>query len=423
MLSDEVIEKVISRLINRIEQGNTYIIEKIGNNIKKIKDVKPSEVHQLVEILQFGGDYEKIVKKLAEITKLNVSDIYKIFEEIAKKDYEFAEQFYKYKGIKYIPWEKNKPLQKQVKALAKITADEYINLTKTSAVAFGFRSQDGTITYKGLKKAYYDLIDIAVLNVGQGKETFDSALYRTLKEIGGGGVKIIFPTTYETTDEKGNTIIKNRVMRADSAIRMQMKGALRNLHNEVQQQFGKEFGADGVEISVHLNPAPDHEKVQGKCFSFKQFNNFQNDKKAISYDGIEFPAISEETGHDRRSISQYNCYHYVFDIVLGVNKPQYSNEELQKIIDDNNKGFDFDGKHYTMYEGTQLQRKLETEIRKAKDEQIMGRASDNQKLIYESQQRISQLTQKYKELSEASGLPTATDRMRVSGYHKVKVKK
>lgn len=416
MLSDEVIEKVVERLAVRMEQANTYILEKIGKSIKKIGTLTPTQAHQLVQTLQYGGDYDKIVKELARITKLNVADIYEIFKEVAKKDYEFAKQFYDFRNKKYIPWDENKQLQEQVKALAKITANEYINLTKTSAVAFGWRGKDGTVTFKGLKKTYYDLLDEAVLNVGQGKEAFNSAMYRRLKEIGGGGIQVIFPTTY--IDKNG--VEKNRVMRADSAVRMQMKGALRNMHNEIQQQFGEEFDADGVEISVHLSPAPDHEQVQGRQFSNAEFEKFQNDEDAVSYDGIEFPAEFE--GHDRRSISQYNCYHYVFSIVLGVNKPQYSNEQLQDIINKNNEGFEFDGKHYTTYQGTQLQRQIETEIRKQKDTQIMARASGNDELVAESQQKISQLTNKYKQLSEASGLPTAIDRIRVSGYHKVKVK-
>lgn len=401
MLSDEVIEKVIERLVVRIEETNTYILEKIGKSIKKIGTLTPTQAHQLVQTLQYGGDYDKIVKELARITKLNVADIYEIFKEVAKKDYEFAKQFYDFRNKKYIPWDENKQLQEQVKALAKITADEYVNLSRTLAFS---KIVDGKVVYTDIAKAYQDTLDRAILSIGQGKETFNSEMYRIIKELASSGIRTVdYPS--------------GRSMRLDSAIRMQMRGALRNLHNETQQQFGEEFDADGVEISVHLNPAPDHEQVQGRQFSNAEFEKFQNDEDAVSYDGIEFPAEFE--GHDRRSISQYNCYHYVFSIVLGVNKPQYSNEQLQDIINKNNEGFEFDGKHYTTYQGTQLQRQIETEIRKQKDIQIMARASGNDDLVAESQQKISQLTRKYKQLSEASGLPTAMDRMRVSGYKRI----
>jgi hypothetical protein len=172
---------------------------------------------------------------------------------------------------------------------------------------------------------------------------------------------------------------------------------------------------------VHLNPAPDHEQVQGRQFSKEEFEKFQNNQDSIDYSGKVFSKDFE--GHDRRSISEYNCYHYIFDIILGVNKPQYSDEELQEIIDNNNDGFELDGVHYSNYEGTQLQRKLETEIRKQKDLQIMAKASGVKELVEESQKKISQLNKKYKELSVVSGLPTKIDRMRVSGYKRINVKK
>lgn len=403
MLSDEVIDKVVERLAVRMEQANEYVLQEIGKSIKKIGTLSPSKAQQLIQIIRYGGDYQKIVKKIKEITKLNIKDIEKIFKEVAKNDYDFAKQFYDYKKKKYIPWDENKQLQEQIKALAKITAKEYVNMTKTMAFA---TYENGKIKYTKISKMYQKVLDEAVLNVGQGKETFDNEMYRILKQLGESGIRVIdYPS--------------GRSIRADSAVRMQMKGALRNMHNEIQQQFGEEFDADGVEISVHLNPAPDHQFAQGKQFSLKEFEKFQNDEDARSYDGILFPAISEEIGHDRRAISQYNCYHYVFSIVLGVSEPQYSNEELQEIIDKNNKGFELDGKHYTNYQGTQLQRQLETEIRKQKDAQILARASGNDRLIYESQERITQLTNKYRELSKTSGLPTSMERMRVSGYQKV----
>ena len=131
----------------------------------------------------------------------------------------------------------------------------------------------------------------------------------------------------------------------------------------------------------------------------------------------------EFEGHDRRSISEYNCYHYVFSIVLGVSKPQYSNEKLQEIIDNANKKFNFDGKEYTLYEMTQLQRKIETAIREAKDTQILAKASDDKDLVLQSQTRITKLTTKYKQLCSVSGLPNKlSTRGRVYNYHRVSIK-
>lgn len=419
MLSEEVIEKVISRLTNRISQTNEYILKKMGESVKKIGTLTQSQAQELSQILKYGGDYEKIAKELAKVTGLNVEDIYKIFEEVAKNDWQFAQQFYKYRNIKYIPYQENTALKRMVNSIAKITANEYANLSKTTTIGYAVKDKTGNLIFKNIKQTYYELIDEAILNVGMGKESFDSALYRKLKEIGESGLRVVYPTTYVGKDGKEH----NYTRRLDSAIRMNMKDGLRTLHNETQQQFGKEFKSDGVEISVHLNPAPDHEKVQGHQFSNEEFEKFQTDQDSTSYDGTFYPAESEETGHDRRSIGEHNCYHYVFSIVLGVSKPEYTNKQLKEIIDKNDKGFEFEGEHYTNYQGTQLQRKIELEIRKAKDNQIIGKASNNTQLIDESQQRITQLTNKYKKLNQISGLPDSINRARVANYRRISKKK
>lgn len=403
MLSDEVLAKVIARLTNRIEQANTYTLEQIGKAIKKIGKLSPTQAHQLGQLLKYGGDYNKITKRLSEITQLNKKDIQKIFDEVAKSDYQYAKQFYDYRGKNFIPYENNSALRLQVQALANITANEYQNFANTLAFT---QRVDGKLVNTPLARVYQETIDKAILSISQGTDTFEHEMYSVIKELSESGLKTI-------------DYASGRSVRLDSAVESHMRGALRNMHNEVQEIIGKEYGADGIEVSVHLNPAPDHEFVQGKQFSKEEFNKFQNDMDAVSYDGELFPAISEETGHDRRAISQYNCYHTIFEIILGVSRPAYSDEELKAIIEDNHKGFEFKGKHYTKYEGTQLQRRIETEIRKQKDMQMMGKASGNVEAVGQAQRNIKMLSDKYNWLSDISELPTAKERLRVSDYKRV----
>jgi hypothetical protein len=410
MLTDEILERVVERLTSRIEEANTYIVQEMGKTIKKIKTVTPSEARKLEQIIKYGGDYDKIKRKLAQVTKLNLKDIEQIFEEVAKRDYEFAEKFYAYKKKKYIPFDENTALKAQVKALAGEAAKEYVGITQTEAVGLVLTDLKGKKTFKKLQTAYNDMVDTAVMSVVQGKSSMGDEIQRLVKKIGGNGLKSL-------NFENGRT------MRLDSAIKMQMRGAIRNLHNQIQEQLGEEFGADGVEITVHLNPAPDHAKVQGRQFSNEEFEKFQTDQDSVSYDGVKFPAESEETGRDRRSISEYNCYHYIFAIVLGISEPEYTDKQLQEIIDRSEKGFEYDGKQYTTYEGTQLQRQIETEIRRQKDIQIMAREADEPDVIDEAQKKITVLNRKYKEVSAAAGLPTKANRLRVSGYQRTAVKK
>lgn len=402
MINEKQIDLLVERLVRRIEEANTYFLKRIGSSVARLKILTPTQAQQLVQILKYGGNYEEIIKEIAKYTGLNIKDIEEIFNTYAKKDRLWSKQFYEYRNI---PFEESSALISQRKALTELVKNEMYNFTRTNVLGYTING-----VFYNLRDTYNKLLDEALLNVGEGKETFDQAMTKILKDIGGSGLKTL---NYES----------GRNIRLDSAVRMHLKGSLRELHNEQQKIIGEEIGYDGVEISTHSHPAPDHALVQGRQFSNEEFDKFQNDIDSVSYDGIKFPATSEETGHDRRSISQYNCYHYIFSIVLGVSKPEYSNEELQEIIDRNNEKVEIDGKKYTKYECTQLQRSLERKIREQKDIQILAKASGNEQLIGESQQKITQLTHKYHEISKKSDLPTKLERLKVSGYRRTKIEK
>ena len=415
MVSEEQIEKIIERLVNRIEKANTYILMRMGEDIKKIRDISPLQAHQLAQIIKYGGEYDDIIKQLSKYTKINISDIDEMFKQFAKRDQEFNKKFYKYRNKPYIPYEKNKVLKKQTEELANVVKKEMYDYTRKNVLGYTIKDTQGNVQFLGLKETYNRVLDEAVLNVNQGKEGFDSAMSNILEEIGGSGLKTL---NYES----------GRSIRLDSAIRMHLKSRLRELHNENQMLFGKQFDSDGVEISVHAYPAPDHASSQGRQFStvkpseeeLSEYEKLQNGEDAKDYKGNIY-TLDHDGKNGYRPISEMNCYHFVFSIILGVSEPNYSDEELKKIIDDNNKKIEYNGKKYTKYELSQVMRKIERSIRRNKDTQILAKASDNEGLIRKSQKNIDTLVTKYYEVSKTSGLPTKLERLQVEGYRKVKL--
>ena len=401
-ITEEQVDMLVERLLNRVDKANTYFLKNIGSNIKKIKELSPSKAQQLIQILKYGGDYDDIVRQLAKYTDLNVKDIDDIFNQYAKKDQMFYKQFYEHRNIPFVPYESNMLLLTQTKALANIVKNEMYNFTRNNVLGYTING-----VFRPLREVYNELLDTAFLNVNQGKETFDSAMSGILKEIGGSGLKTL---DYES----------GRSIRLDSAVRMHLQGRLRELHYENQRIIANEIQADGWEISVHENPAPDHEDIQGRQFSIEEYDKLQNGEMAKDYKGNTYTLDKNDNG-SYRPIREMNCKHVEFSIVLGVSKPEYSDKELQQIINDNKKGFEMEGKHYTNYEGTQIQRNLERRIREQKDIQILAKASGNDQLVGQTQQKITQLTQKYKELSDISGIPTKMERAKVSGYRRKNV--
>nr|DAE35530.1 MAG TPA: minor capsid protein [Caudoviricetes sp.] len=407
MLNEELQEKLLSVFDKRFQDYNTKVLEELGNVIKQFKDLTPSQAYELGQQLKYNTTIKDLLDELSKISGLSVKDLKTILEKVAKENIGFADIYYKSRGLETPIYSENKALQRLVSSVYSISGAEFKNIAKST----GFRllGDNGEPLLLDIDKTYKYVIDKCVVAISQGKETYQQSMRSTLKQLSSSGVRKI---EYESGYSR----------RLDTSIRQNILDSMRQVSNESQQLFGKEFDSDGVEISVHLNPAPDHELVQGRQFSNKEFDNFQNDRKAVDYTGMVFEPEFE--GHDRRSISEYNCYHYIFSIVLGVSKPQYSNKQLQEIINNANKKTTFDGKEYTQYELTQLQRKIETAIREAKDTQILARASEDNELILQSQTRITQLTTKYKQLCNVSGLPNKlSTRASVPNYRRISKKK
>lgn len=386
MLSEEALERLSERLVDRIEELNLFMINKLGDQISKIGKLTPSQLQELFQSVQYGNNLDDIVNKIAEITNKNVSDIYEIFEEVAKQNQTYAKQFYDYRNIKFIPFQENTQLQQHVRNIAQATVNEYLNMSKS--MAYTMYNSKGAREFSSLSETYQKITDRAILSISQGRESYEMAIKRTMRELTSNGLRTVdYASGYSR--------------RMDSSVRMNIMDGVRRLNRELQEEFGKEFGADGIEVSHHKNAAPDHiDSIDGRQFSKEEFEKVNNSLE--------------------RHVGELNCYHFTYSIILGISKPLYSKEELEADKQANIKGFEFEGEHYTNYEGTQLQRRIETKIREYKDRQIGAKSINDTDEVYHCQRKIRQLTDKYKELSDVSGLPTKVERLRVDGYRKVK---
>lgn len=400
MLDETTMEKLSERLVNRIESLNAFMLKKLGDQLYDIGTFTPSQIRQIYQSIQYGNNLNEIISKLAEVTDKNEKDIIKIFEEVAKKNQAFSKKFYEYKKVPFIPYEENIPLQRQVKALSEITLKQYENLAYTTAYMV-YNPLNGAREFINLSEVYQKITDTAILGITTGRESYGQTIREIMREMSRKGIQTVdYASGYHR--------------RFDSAVRMNIMDGIRRVNNELQVQFGEEFGADGVEVTHHKNPAPDHEDtVDGKQFSLYG---------DITIKGKKYRDYNEVNNSLKRHVSELNCYHHIYSIVLGVSEPNYTQKELNEDKKNNHDGFDYEGKHYTNYEGTQLQRKIETEIRKTKEEQIGSKAIKDIDNVYKCQDKIDKLTKKYQELSDASGLPTKIDRLRVEGFRRVKKK-
>ena len=394
MKDDKKLELLLERFYNRFNQYNTKVLEKLGEAIKKFDGISPTNAHKIAQELKYGTDIDDLIAELSKLSGKSIKDIEEAFDIVAEENVAFAEVYAKAKNKEFVNYKDNEELKNLVKGIAGETNAAFKNISKAKAVGFVLKDANGKKVFKNLKKTYNDLIDEAVFNVTTGTTDYQSAMRGVMKQLADSGVKI-------HEEKVGYKSGYNQ--RIDSAVRQNVLTGVRQVNLEVQKQLGRDFGADGVEISAHSPCAEDHLPIQGKQFSNKEFKKLNASLE--------------------RPIGEYNCRHFVFSIVLGVNQPSYSDKMLNQLNAESERIIEYEGKKYTAYEATQVQRKLETAIRQQKDRQIIARASGDKDGVGTAQKNITVLTQRYNDFSKNAGLDTYKNRLSVSGYHRVSVAK
>lgn len=422
MYSEDDIDELIQPIINRQIEINNFIIRKIAQRIKEIGELLPSELTSLGQLAKTGADIRAINSKIAELVKLQVEDIKKLIRNIAGNIYKSAKPFFDYRKKPFIPIKENEPVQRVVKAIEKQTTGTYKNMAKSQAYMVRDPKNPKILKPTTPARVYQNTVDKAVQTVVSGATDYQSTMREALKEITDSGLKEV---VYEAETGKVHT------QRMDTAVRRNVLSAVRELNQGVQDEVGKQFGADGVEITVHACPAPDHCKVQGHQFAMSEWAKIAP-VSSVAKDGSIDTSVYEPTddkvfdvngkAYDtfKRRIGTLNCRHFAFNIIIGHAPQNYTDEELDKINADNEKGIDIDGKHYTKYQVTQLQRSMETKIRKAKDEQIAMKEAGDMEEVKKAQEKVTRYTQEYKDFSDKAGVRMKLDRIKVEGYKKVK---
>jgi hypothetical protein len=394
MQDNEKLDKILERYYNRFNKFNTKVLKKLGNAIKQFDGVSPSEAYRIAQELKYNNfEINDLLNELSQISGKSVEDIDKLFNEVAKENVNFAETYYKAKNKEFVKYEDNQELQNIVEAIKKETNNTFLNLSNSKNTGFVLKDEFGNKTFNTIPQVYNNIIDEAVYNVSIGVQDYQSAMRNTLRQLADSGVKI-------HEEKLGYKNGYNR--RIDSSVRQDVLTGLRRINLDIQEQIGEELGTDGVEISAHSPCAEDHLHIQGQQFTKKQFERINGDLE--------------------RPIGEYNCRHFVFSVILGVQSPSYSKKMLRNFKNESLAKVNYNGKTYTKYEATQVQRQLETAIRKQKDRQIIARASGNKEEIGLAQQKISQLTTEYNKFSQVAGLDTYKNRLSVSGYKRVSTK-
>lgn len=404
MLNESIVEQLVEPIVTRQEAINTYVVSKIAESVGKIGSLSPSQINRMKILVEYGTDIREMNEELARQSNMQVRDIKKLIKSAAIKVQSDAKPLYDYRHKSYIPYEKNRKLQQHVRIIGERTAGTYENISHSKATGFLIRDlkHPGVLKFQSIDDTYRTIIDEAI-QAGQSRVIdYRTAMRRSLKQLADSGIRRL-------SWDSGYT------QRLDTAVRRNVLEGIRAIDQAIEDEIGKAIGADGKELSAHMYCAFDHEPFQGHMFTNEEYDKLQANEDFEDINGQKFDGVE-------RRIGIWNCRHVAKSVILGVSKPTYTPAQLQEFIDKNQQGYTLpNGKHLTMYECTQMQRKLETRIRYAKDEQIAFQEAGDMYGAKLARAKVVALTKEYERFSQSCGLKVQKDRASVAGYKSIKI--
>lgn len=291
---------------------------------------------------------------------------------------EAVEQLMQWAAEKTAPLDNSESLRNIADAYVKVTRNEVTHVLGELAAA----DVDGRVY--PIKDVYRRTMDYVFRQVSSGAKTPEQAVRRATLRLWQRGIR-----TIERSDGRSFSV----EYMAQRAIMSKM-GEMTTAINEKHHNDG---GYNGWEISAHSACAPDHESIQGRQYSDEEYKILNS--------------------RLQRRIGTLSCKHIAWPIKLGVDKPQWTQEQLAELAQQNAQGITYEGRHYTQYEATQQQKALENSIRQCKDRiaaaQEQGELGSGE--LRSSRILLRQLKAEYERFSAAAGLPTAPERLQAAG--------
>ena len=353
-----------------------YLLDDIAKRVAAAGQFTGTASYQVWRLQELGLSQRQIKKEVAKRLKISLKDTEKLLTQVAKTGYNFdMSRFPTKHGI---PFSANSSLQQILQATVQLAKEDLTNITQT----IGFVGPDGKC--RKLTDAYNQACDFAFQKASTGAQDYWSAIREATKNLADQGIRVI---DYESGVHTS----------LEAAVRRNIMGGAGLMQEQISQLNHDTMGCDGWEISAHAASAPDHEPYQGKQYTDAEYYSLNNSLV--------------------RRIGTLNCGHSASPIILGVNDPQYTAEELEQFRKENEEGIMIGGKHYTLYEATQRQRKYERKIRKQRHKILVAEGLNDKDQLQTAQIKMVRLQEEYVRFSKDAKLPLQHARMEVASFN------
>ena len=333
-------EPSADRIIALYQQLEDDILSAVIRRILKMGYVSEASKHQL-EVLQAAGLlYDDIVQLIADRTDACTAQVKALFEDAGVQTVAIDNSLHEAAGALPIDIRQDSSTRQVLEAGYKKTLGTMQNLVSTTATQ--------------TQTTFIQTCDRIYMQVSSGAFSYQEAIMNALRALADTGATVSYPTGH--TD------------RMDVAVRRCVLTGVSQTAAAVSLRQAEDAGCYLMEITAHSGARPDHAKWQGQLVTITG----KDAGKII--DGLRVFTLSEIGYGSGEGFKGWNCHHNWHAYYPGFSTPNYTQEELKKLDEP---CISYNGKLYTEYEVSQMQRAQERRVRAWKRRCITAQESVN----------------------------------------------
>lgn len=328
MLPPEVLDTLPDAFVVLWREVEDSILRDAARRIGKMDALTETANWQLWRYQQTEAVRNNVVKLLARYSGKSERTIRSLLKKAATEAMEREDAIYYHYGLEPQPFEESAALNNLLTAGARQTSGTWQNLTATTA---------NTVT-----GAFERTLDAAWGKVSTGAFDYKTAVKQAVDSLADDLPAVTYPSGHTDTLEV--------------AARRAVLTGVNQTAGKLQLARMDEMGAEFVETSAHGGARPSHAEWQGRRF---------HRGGTVDYNGRHYPDFEETTGYGTGAgLCGWNCRHSFWPCYpdLG-DPPTWTEESLRKL---NARDIEYNGKKYTAYEISQMQRARERNVRRCK---------------------------------------------------------
>ena len=328
MLPPSYLDQMPDAFVQLWQQIEEQILQDVARRIGKMDKVTATANWQLWRYQQTEALRNDVVKLLAKYTGKSETAIRKLLLQTATEALEREDAIYYHYDMEPPPFEESAALNNLLDAGARQTCGTWQNLTATTA---------NTVT-----GAFERTLDAAWLKVSTGAFDYKTAVKQAVDSLADDMPMVTYPSGHKDSIEV--------------AARRAVLTGVNQTTGKLQVARMDEMGCEFVETTAHGGARPSHAEWQGRRF---------HRGGAVDYKGKHYPDFEAATGYGTGAgLCGWNCRHTFFAVFpeLG-DPPQWTQEQLREL---NARDIEWNGKKYTAYEISQMQRARERNVRRWK---------------------------------------------------------